>query len=614
MTPALVRLTAAVAMGITAIAAGQTAPAPAELIVRNASIHTMDAERPQAGALAVADGRIVAVGDDAELQRHRGEKTLVIDAGGRCVIPGLNDSHLHVTRGGRFYNLELRWDGVTSLERGLAMIQEQAARTPSGQWVRVVGGWSPSQFSERRMPTLAELNVAAPQTPVFVLFLYSQAFVNRAGMKSLGITADTMPPEGGRFEVTADGVILHAEPRPTILYQMIDKLPHLSAEDQVNSTRQFYRELNRFGVTSAVDAGGGGHAFPQDYAATESLAADSGDGVTALPLRISFFLFAQKPGAELQDYQRWTTQVQPYRNLAMARFNAFMAAGAGENLVWAAGDFENFMAAQPQLKPQMEDELAAVARLLVERGWPMRIHATYDESVSRILDVFERVDAETSGGVRAHRLIIDHAETISDRNIERLKRLGGGVAVQNRMAFAGEFFAQRYGAAAAGDAPPLRRLLDSGIPLGGGTDATRVSSFNPWLSIAWMVTGKSVGGTQLASPTNRLTREEALRLWTVGSAWFSREEEIKGRIAPGQLADFAILDRDYFSVPEEQIGEIQSLLTVVGGTSVHAVPPFDAIAAAPSAPPVSPAWSPVAFYGGYQSADADGSRRIDRER
>src|SRR5262249_3390310 len=200
---------------------------------------------------------------------------------------------------------------------------------------------------------------------------------------------------------------------------------------------------------------------------------------------------------------------------------------------------------------------------------------TYDLTITKVLDVFEQVfKAENFKG----RWIIDHAEGISDRNIERIKRLGGGVAVQNRMAFAGEYYIDRYGKVSAAHAPPLRRLLDSGIPMGAGTDLTRVSSYNPWLSLYWMVSGKTVGGTEIYPKENCPTREEALRLYTVGSAWFSGDEAIKGRIARGQLADFAVLSADYMSVPEDQIKGIESVLTVVGGDVVHAAKPFEAFA------------------------------------
>ena len=569
------------------------AQAPADLVVTNAKVVTVDAGRPLAAAFAVRDGKFVAVGDEADVAPHRGDQTRVIDAQGRTIVPGLDDSHSHVIRQGRLYNLELRWDGLDSLERGLAMIREQASRTPRGQWVAVVGGWSPHQFRERRLPTVAELNEAAPDTPVLVLFLYSLGMLNRAGVEAMGLGPETKAPPGGHYEfVAGGGALLHAEPRPTILYQAVGRLPAMSAEEQANSSRHWFRELNRFGLTSMVDAGGGAHFFPRDYAVADALAERN-----EIPLRLSMFLFAQTAGSELQDYEKWTAEVQLQVSRASALLNGYVLEGAGENLVASAADYENFMAPPPELADRkLRADLGAVTRLLVRKGWPIRIHATYDATITKILDVFEEVFA--AEGFRG-RWIIDHAEGISDANIARVKKLGGGVAVQNRMAFAGELYAERYGVEAAATAPPLRKLVDSGVPLGAGTDLTRVSSYNPWLSLYWMVSGKTVGGTQLYPESNRLTREEALRLFTVGSAWFSGEESQKGRIAVGQLADFAVLSADYLSVPEEEIKGIESVLTVLDGKVVYAAPPFAALAP-PPLPEVIPAWSAVAHFGGYQ--------------
>ena len=199
-----------IAIIIIFVTAASVQPQPADLVVTNAKVITMDAQRPQATAFAVRDGSFIAVGGDEEMAAYRGDRTRVIDAKGRTIIPGLNDSHAHVVRGGRFYNLELRWDGVDSLERGLEMIREQAQRTPGKQWVRVIGGWSPYQFRERRMPTVRELNEAAPDTPVFVLFLYSRGFINRAAVQALGLTEQSKAPEGGRYEFVDGGAILHA--------------------------------------------------------------------------------------------------------------------------------------------------------------------------------------------------------------------------------------------------------------------------------------------------------------------------------------------------------------------------------------------------------------------
>ena len=570
----------------------------ADFIVTNAKVHTMSEPR-QATAFAVRGGRFVAVGDDAAVTAHRGAKTRIIDTGGRTLIPGLNDSHAHAVRGGRFYNLELRWDGVDSLERGLEMIREQATRTPKGQWVRIIGGWSPYQFKEKRMPTVKELNEAAPDTPTFVLFLYSQGMINRAAVEALGLSERTTPPEGGRFEFVDGGAILHAEPNPLILYQMIAKPPQLSAGDQVNSTLHFYREMNRLGMTSAIDAGGGGHAFPKDYAGSETVV-KQGD----MSVRISYYLFAQTQGKEAEDFRRWTSEYQAGKNMDERLEHGFELEGGGEFLAHSVGDWENFMAPRPDLgarKAGGQDpagDLHEIATMLVKNNWPLRQHATYGESVKVIMDVFERVAREQ--GRFVPRWAIDHAETVRDEELRRIKALGGGIAIQNRMAFAGEYFADRYGKDAAAQAPPIRKMLEMGIPVGAGTDGTRVSSYNPWPALYWLVSGKTMGGTQLLADENRLSRDEALRLFTVGAAWFSQEEKVKGRIAPGQYADFAVLSDDYFSVPEEQIKNLESVLTVVGGRVVYAAKPFEAIGP-PALPSVSPSWSPVAHFGGYQN-------------
>lgn len=595
--------TLAAAIGFAALLAASDSvhaqPAAADLILHNGQIVTLDPLRPQAEAIAIDDGIVVATGDDDTVLERRSDGTDVIDLGGRTVVPGLNDSHSHVVRGGRFYNTELRWDGVASLARGLEMIAEQAAHAPDGQWVRVIGGWSPFQFDEDRMPTPGELTEAAPDTPVFVLYLYSQGFLNKAGVETLGITTETEAPAGGRYEITEDGgAILHAEPNPTILYQTIGALPELSPEDQVNSTRHFYRELNRFGITSAVDAGGGGHVFPDDYTGTERLAA-AGE----MPLRVSNYLFPQRPGEELADFQTWTENRAANVNLATRLFNGYVVEGGGEFLVWAAGDFENWMADKPDItvRENWREALTAVTRHLLQQRWPIRIHATYDESIGHILDVFEVADeaerAEGRPGFAGIRWTIDHAETVGIDNLRRIKALGGGIAIQARLAYAGEYFVERYGEEAAAAAPPIRDIIEMGIPLGAGTDATRVASYNPWVALHWLITGETVGGLETRSARHRLGREEALSLYTVGSAWFSGEEANKGRLAPGQFADLAVLDTDYLTVPEDAIADIESLLTVTGGRVIYAAGPY--ADRAPALPPVSPPWSPVATFGGY---------------
>lgn len=495
----------------------------ADLILHNGRIHTVDRDRPTASAVAVRDGRFVAVGDDATAMAQRGPATRVIDLRGRTVIPGLNDSHLHLIRGGLNYNLELHWEGVPSLADALRMLREQAARTPSPQWVRVVGGWTEFQFAERRMPTLDELNQAAPDTPVFVLHLYDRALLNRAALRQVGYTRDTPNPPGGEIQRDAGGEptgMLIARPNAMILYATLAKGPKLPPEYQVNSTRQFMRELNRLGVTSAIDAGGGFQNYPEDYTVIRQLAQEN-----QLTVRIAYNLFTQKPKEELADFKHWTGSV-PYRQGDdFLRHN-----GAGEMLVFSAADFEDFLQPRPDLPETMEPELEGVVRHLVAQRWPFRLHATYDESISRMLDVFERVDREIPfDGLP---WFFDHAETISPKNIERVRALGGGIAIQDRMAFQGEYFVERYGAAAAGQTPPIQRMLAEGVPVGAGTDATRVSSYNPWTSLYWLVSGRTVGGLPLYP--QGLPRDVALALYTHGSAWFSADQGNKGQIKVGQ--------------------------------------------------------------------------------
>jgi predicted amidohydrolase YtcJ len=245
--------------------------------------------------------------------------------------------------------------------------------------------------------------------------------------------------------------------------------------------------------------------------------------------------------------------------------------------------------------PVMESELKAVIRHLVGNRWPFRLHATYNETIERALNVYEEVNREIP--FDALHWFFDHCETISDRNIERVKALGGGIAVQNRMAFQGEYFVERYGSQQARRSPPIRRMLEMGVPVGAGTDATRVSSYNPYLSLYWLITGKTIGGLSLYPEENRLDREEALKLYTVGSSWFSTEVGKKGALAPGQLADLAVLSADYFSIPEEEIKHLESVLTIVGGKIVYATAEFSKLA--PPALPVSPDWSPIKDFGGY---------------
>jgi predicted amidohydrolase YtcJ len=567
----------------------------ADLILYNGRIHTIARQKGHPTALAIKMGKIAAVGSDMDIIKWSVNGTTKIDLKGKRVIPGLNDSHIHLIRGGLNYNLELRWDGVPSLADAMRMLKEQVARTPSPQWVRVVGGWSSFQFAEKRMPTLEEINAVSPDTPVFVLHLYDRAFLNAAALRAVGFTKDSVAPPGGEIQKDKNGEptgLIIATPNAAILYSTLGKGPKLSYEYQLNSTRHFMTELNRFGITSVIDAGGGSQNFPDDYKVVNDL-----NEKKLLTVRIAYNLFTQKPNQEFDDFNAWTKSVKLYQGDDMYRHN-----GAGEMLVYSAADFEDFIQPRPDLPDNMEAELERVVRLLVENRWPFRLHATYNESITRFLNVFEKVNRE----IPFNRLpwIIDHAETIDEKNIERVKKLEGGIAIQSRMAYQGETFTKRYGAAAALNTPPVKRMIDMGIPVGGGSDATRVSSYNPWVSMYWLITGKTVGGLKIYDDQTLLSRETALDLYTRGSAWFSNELEKKGDIRVGMFADIAVLDQDYFTIPEEQIKDIESAMTIIDGKIVFARDEFSSFSPAPV--PILPDWSPANIYNGFNGGKRKG--------
>ena len=564
----------------------------ADLVVRNARIATGDPSRPQAQAFAVTNGRFLAVGDDADVMAHAGSTTRVIDAGGRRLIPGLIDSHLHVIRGGLNYNLELRWDGVPSLADAMRLLREQVARTPAPQWVRVVGGFTEWQFAEKRLPTLDEINAAAPDTPVFILHLYDRALLNSAALRAAGYTRDTPDPPGGEIVKGANGEptgLLLARPNALLLYSALAKGPKLPYEYQVNSTRHFLRELNRLGITGVIDAGGGFQNYPDDYRVIADLHA-----ANELTVRIAYNLFTQKPKEEVADFVRWTDDNRYGQGDDWYRLN-----GAGEMLVFSAADFEDFRQPRPDMPAAMEPELEAVVRVLAEKRWPWRLHATYDETIGRALDVFEKVDKDIP--IHGLRWFFDHAETVTDRNLERIAKLGGGIAVQHRMAYQGEYFVERYGAKAAERTPPFKRMRELGVTVGAGTDATRVASYDPWNALYWLTTGRTLGGLALYPSANLVDRHEALDLYTRANAWFSNEDGVKGQIKAGQLADCALLSSDYFAVPEEDIRRIVSVLTIVGGRVVYGDDEFKPLD--PGVPAAMPDWSPVNFGSRYWKDD-----------
>jgi predicted amidohydrolase YtcJ len=592
-------------LAATAMLSASTAPAQpqepsgADLIVFNAKIATGNSARPEASALAVKNGRIYSVGSDQEILGLKSTGTAVVDANGRRMIPGISDAHTHVLNESS-YTYVLRWDGVPTLRRALAMLREQAERTPEGHWVKVIGGWSPYQFKENRFPTVAELRQAVPNRPMIVQYAYNRAFLNEPAMKALGVGTDRFPKlPGTEFERDAKGKhtgVVHGFTFTFIAMETM--VPQPSREEQVSALVHAVHDLNRFGVTSAIDAGNRGYPGPQ--AIVDVLAK-----ANRLNIRMPFVDMQFGDGgpinmvdAQIEAITR-TAPISPGHNLHPTLAHGHEYRGAGEVLQLEVHDHENFDRPPVIIDPDaMRQHVEQNVRKLVERRIPFRMHISYDENITPFLDALEELNRTIP--LAGLRWSIEHAETISPRNIARVRALGGGIALDPKMALHGDGFIATHGREAALQTPRLRQIVDSGVSLAMSTDAYRAATFNPWIGIHWMVSGKSVSGSEVLARNNRLTRMEALKLFTSGPAWFMNAEDELGMIAPGYLADFALLDRDYFTVPEDEIGKIGSVLTVMNGRVVFGAKEYGALT--PALPQVLPAWSPVKHFGGYHGA------------
>lgn len=583
---------------VNAHAQGKQEAPGADLIVHNARIFTGNAAQPAASALAVKNGRIYFVGTDAEVLGLKNAATRVIDSGGRRLIPGIIDAHTHVLNEGG-YNYTLRWDGVTTLRRALEMLAEQARRTPEGHWVKVIGGWSPYQFEEKRFPTMDELRRAVPDRPLIVQYAYNRAFLNPLAMDALGVGTDKFPKvPGTEFEKDVQGRYTGVVHGYTFLFIALETMvPQLSFEEEVSSLVQTIHSVNRFGVTSVVDNGTGFRGYPKALPTVDALARDN-----RLNIRMPFvdiqFAEGSVVDAQITAITR-TAPISPGHNLHPRLAHGHVYRGAGELLDADVHDHENFDRPAVVIEPRKMRELVErdISRL-VQRRIPFREHISYDENITPFLDALEKLNEKMP--LDGLRWSIEHAETISPANIARVKALGGGIALDTKMALHGDGFIKTHGRDKALQTPRLRQLVDSGIPLAMTTDAFRAASFNPWVGISWMVTGRSVSGAEVLARDNRLSRVEALRLFTRNAAWFMNAESELGMIAPGHLADFVLLDRDYFAVAESEIQSISSVLTVMDGRVVYGAQDYRSLS--PVLPEILPAWSPIKYFGGYPQA------------
>ncbi|HET6995085.1 MAG TPA: amidohydrolase [Chitinophagaceae bacterium] len=593
-------LTVATVFAIIVKAQSNNQSTGADLIVYNAKITTLSPGQPEASALAVKRGKIYAVGADAEILSLKGNNTRLIDANGRRLIPGLNDAHTHILSE-RSFNYTVRWEGVPTLKRALEMLSEQAKRTPEGHWVKVIGGWSPYQFEEKRFPTMEELKKAVPNRPFIVQYAYNQAFLNDLAMKAFGVGTDKFPGmPGTEFEKDRDGHyngIVHSYTFTFIALEFM--VPQVPFDEQVNSIINVIHELNRFGITTALDAAAAS-GWAQGHTPIDLLAKEN-----RLNIRFPFIdlQFGDVSAPTMVDAEinaiTKRSPISPRENVDPIMAHGHEYEGAGEMLRLALHDHENFD--KPAIvinKDSMRLYIEEDVTKLIKRRIPFRLHISYNENITPFLDALEDINRKTP--LDGLRWSIEHAETITPENIARVKKLGGGIALDAKMALHGDGFIKTYSLETALQTPRLRQLVESGIPLAMTTDAFRASSFNPWTAISWMVTGKSVSGSEILAKDNRLTRNEALKLFTTGPAWFEQQEDENGKIAPGFLADFALLEKDFFAIPDEEIKSVTSVLTVLDGRVVFGTREYSNLS--PKLPETIPAWSPIKYFGGYYNS------------
>jgi len=515
--------------------AAQSRGGDSALLLVNGNMITLDDQGSIADSVLIHRGRIVAVGDESGEVASRAQ---VIDLGGRTVIPGLFDSHMHFIRATLRPGHDMRTiESATSIDELLDAIRARAVTVPKGEWITAIGGWDPIQFlDENRFPTLAELNKASPDH-AFLIFLRANgpAATNDLGKDLLG---------AGGIEVDQDGTIAQGE-HSIAAFEYLKSLQ--TEQDRRRAAIEFMHHANSLGLTSIRDVAGterpGAQLFEPDHD-YDTILGLWRNGQLTIRTRLMFMSWDE----EIGDGTGSSNFEQRLRN-SFARFGDEMlrVVGVGEHLV-----------SNPR-----NPAFVQATRLAAQRGWPVEVHSSSPAENQAHIAAFEA--AHEVAPITDLRWSLTHVQQITADIAQRLKALGGGVTVQvHRYLNRGNLDNNQGG-------PPLRMLVDFGIPVGGGTDSTNAQPMNPWYSIYYMVSGKNVGGYAV-NAGQELTRLEALRVYTLGSAWFSHDDDGLGSIEVGKFADLAVLSDDYLTVEEEDIRNLYSVLTLLGGEIVYADP------------------------------------------
>ena len=534
-------LGALVAMMGASIVLGAQQATP-DLILSNGKIITVDDRFSIAQAVAVRGDRIVAVGTDQEITQLAGPNTRRLDLQGRAVVPGLIDNHAHYQGEGAYWQLELRLDGVESRQDALEMIRARASAVVSDEWVFTLGGWSPDQFAGDPRPfTRDELDQVAPNNPVLLQFTRCCTFVNSRAIEALGLDEMTEPWIARDASGRLTGVLNQIQPNQW--RHLTDAVPEEIFEA---SSMAMMSDLNRAGLT----ASGGGC----QYADTYRRWAREGR------LNMRFFCFRTAGGARTPEE---VDKLLP----EIPKLKLFTGDDWIDHVNWGERLYsvtDNTTDLEPMATPEDFAQWGRVAREVAKAGIPILIHSTMEWTIEGQLAQVELVNKEFP--VRHLRWAFAHLEQITPSQIERMKKLGMYLAVHPRAIISGAHYNRLHGDRSYA-MPPLKTIQDSGIQWGLGTDAFEVNQYRPFTTLWWAVTGKMVGGRVV----NRqpIGREDALIAHTRKNAYFFFRESDLGSIQPGKLADLVVIDRDYLTVPADQIKDIQPVLTMVGGRIVY---------------------------------------------
>ncbi len=527
----------------------------ADIALVNGKVLTVDPDFSTQQAVAIQGERILSVGGNSQIRQLVNSGTKVIDLKGKTLIPGLIDNHVHFIRHALRWEHEARIDGVTSRQKALDIISARAKSLKRGEWVLIIGGWSPGQFRDKPgLFTKAELDSAAPNNPVFIQQSYRFMILNSLALKKAGIDENFEAPRGWRIARTASGAPTGViRGRRAIFRFWRRELPKVTDDKTISGLKKLMADFNRAGVTSVFELGGGG-VRDATYKMIKQRLADN-DGLT---LRIF-----HTPRFRARSPEQNNRVIERIRNSRPEKSAKMMGNIAlGEHMYARIHD----SAFRPSRYPDEDyTEFAKVSRVAADGGWTIHEHAFRDTTITRYLDIFEKINQKKN--ITNLRWSIHHADFISKRNIERAKALGMTLALHSKMTILGSALRRRLGERAL-SLPPLRTVQNSGVVWGLGTDAGVVAPYPPMLSLWWAVTGMDLGGERALLEAETVSRKNALIAHTRSNAYLFFKENELGSIEKGKLADLVVLDRDYMKIPEDQIRDTKPLLTMVGGKIV----------------------------------------------